>query len=318
MKHYTIDPSLLLASIPILKNSLDITPIHKGYSADQKYVITTTENHSKQKETQLLRTFAMEEMKHKQMEYEILEKMKELRIPCSKPIQIGSIPDLDIGYMLLSYVEGQDAAEALPYCSEKEQMQIGKEAGETLRLIHQVAAPPSLAPWYDRKIFKHQQYIEKYKACGVVIKKSEKILSFIEAHLPLMKGRPNLFQHDDFTVGNIIVKDKKFSGVIDFNRFDWGDPIHEFLKIGLFSRESSIPFCIGQINGYFNTKQPETLFWQLYSLYLAMSLISSVVWIIQVKPEELEQMMDRIYTILEDHQYFEQTKPLWYKHDLLL
>ncbi|MCE7792052.1 aminoglycoside phosphotransferase family protein [Salipaludibacillus sp. CUR1] len=37
-----------------------------------------------------------------------------------------------------------------------------------------------------------------------------------------MKQRPNLFQHDDFHLGNIIVNNKKFAGVIDFNRYDWG------------------------------------------------------------------------------------------------
>jgi hypothetical protein len=28
----------------------------------------------------------------------------------------------------------------------------------------------------------------------------------------------------------------------EFYRYDWGDPIHEFYKLALFSREVSIPF----------------------------------------------------------------------------
>lgn len=35
-----------------------------------------------------------------------------------------------------------------------------------------------------------------------------------------------------------------------FNRMNWGDPIHDFLKAGMFSSEVSIPFSIGQIKGY--------------------------------------------------------------------
>ena len=127
-----------------------------------------------------------------------------------------------------------------------------------------------------------------------------------------MKDRPNLFQHDDFHMGNIVVRDRKLSGVIDFNRYDWGDPIHEFLKVGMFSREISIPFSIGQIRGYHLNNEPDELFWRLYSLYLAMCVFSSVVWILKVKPEELDQMLDKINTVLKDHDYFEKLKPIWY------
>jgi aminoglycoside phosphotransferase (APT) family kinase protein len=67
-------------------------------------------------------------------------------------------------------------------------------------------------------------------------------MEFIEKNERYIKNRPNLFQHDDFHAGNIIVKENRYAGVIDFNRYDWGDPIHEFYKLALFSREVSIPF----------------------------------------------------------------------------
>ena len=127
-----------------------------------------------------------------------------------------------------------------------------------------------------------------------------------------MKDRPNIFQHDDFHVANLIVKDNKLSGVIDFNRYDWGDPIHEFLKVGFFSSEFSIPFSIGQIKGYHLKHEPDEHFWQLYSLYLAMSIVVSVAWILKVKPEELNIMMNKINRVLEDHDYFERVIPKWY------
>ncbi|MOA51051.1 hypothetical protein D3C78_1741480 [compost metagenome] len=74
----------------------------------------------------------------------------------------------------------------------------------------------------------------------------------------------------------------------------------------------SIPFSIGQIRGYHKDSEPDELFWRLYSLYLAMCLISSIVWIIKVKPEETNIMMDKIDRVLEDHEYFRLIKPKWY------
>lgn len=65
-------------------------------------------------------------------------------------------------------------------------------------------------------------------------------------------NRPNRFQHDDFHPSNILVQSNSYAGTIDFNRYDWGDPFHDFFKIAYFSREISIPFSIGQIDGYFD------------------------------------------------------------------
>jgi aminoglycoside phosphotransferase (APT) family kinase protein len=103
-----------------------------------------------------------------------------------------------------------------------------------------------------------------------------------------------------------------YAGAIDYNRYDWGDPIHDFLKIAYFSREVSIPFSIGQIDGYFDGNVP-VHFWKLYALYTALIICPSISWTIQVVPDQLESMLNRIRVILNDHQNFESVIPSWNK-----
>ncbi|MGP4072874.1 aminoglycoside phosphotransferase family protein [Piscibacillus sp. B03] len=182
-----------------------------------------------------------------------------------------------------------------------------------MKNIHQLKAPSHISPWYNRKVEKHRKYMDAYLDCGVKIKNDHKIIQFIEEHLHLMKQRPNLFQHDDFHLSNLIVKEKQLAGVIDFERYDWGDPIHEFLKIGIFIRQISTPFSIGQIKGYFDHQDPDEHFWRLYSLYLAMCVFSSVVWTSRATPNDMDNMLAKINTFLEDHDYFDRVKPKWYK-----
>lgn len=55
--------------------------------------------------------------------------------------------------------------------------------------------------------------------------------------------------------------------VIDFNRYDFGDPWEEFNRI-VFSVHVSIPFVLGQINGYFNNSVPDKFF-KLMALYVS-------------------------------------------------
>ena len=295
-----------IKQIPELSNFRDIFQIKKGFSSDEKYVIHTNENHKL-----FLRIFNQEDLGSKKKEYYILEKMRDLNVHCSRPVSINEMENW--GYLITTYLEGKDAEDEIPKHTINEQFNIGFEAGKELRKIHQYAAPNNISSWYLRKVKKHNKYMKDYLACGVQIKDDQKIINFIENNIHLMKHRPNLFQHDDFHPANIIVNNKKFAGVIDFNRFDWGDPYHEFLKIGIFNREVSVPYSIGQIRGYFNNEDPDEYFWRLYSLYLAMCVFSTVIWSLKNVPDSLNDMLEKVYLFLDDHDYFNQIKPKWYE-----
>jgi aminoglycoside phosphotransferase (APT) family kinase protein len=297
----------LIKQIPLISNCNDVIQIKKGFSSDEKYIIHMHDGNNKL----LLRMFNLEELELKKTEYSILERMQDYNVTCSQPISIGEVGNR--GYMITSYIEGKDAEDEISKYSDQEQFNIGIDAGKELRKMHQFAAPNHISSWYSRKVEKHKKYIDAYLTCEVKVKNDQKIMNFIDENIQLMKQRPNLFQHDDFHLGNIIVNNKKFAGVIDFNRYDWGDPIHEFLKIGIFSREVSIPFSIGQIRGYFNNKEPDEDFWRLYSLYLAMCVFSTVIWTLKTIPNNINEMLDKVYMYLEDHDYFSRLKPKWYQ-----
>jgi aminoglycoside phosphotransferase (APT) family kinase protein len=295
-------------SIPLLNKAVAIEPIHNGYSTDKKVIIHLQDNNK-----QLLRLFDLVEYEQKHMEYDTLKKVEGYSVKCSKPLAIGKLADLNLGYMLLTYIEGNDASVELPKLTETEQYLIGFETGKELLKMHQFEAPAIVSPWYERKTEKHRNLMDEYAELNVPFKQDSKIITFIENHIELMKYRPNLFQHDDIHVGNIIVKDRQFSGLIDFNRYDWGDPVHDFLKMGMFSKGVSIPFSIGQVKGYHQSQEPDELFWKLYALYLAMSLFSSIVWVWKVVPEEKDSLLNNIAIILEDQDNFDSFKPTWYR-----
>ncbi|WP_077622526.1 aminoglycoside phosphotransferase family protein [Sediminibacillus massiliensis] len=297
----------LIKQIPLISNCKKVTEIKKGFSSDEKYLIHMHDCN----DNLLLQMFNLEELELKKVEYSILKRMQDYQVACSKPISLGEVGSR--GYMITSYIEGKDAEDEISKYSDQEQFNIGFKAGRELRKMHQLAAPDHIPSWYSRKLEKHRKYINAYLKCEIKVENDQKIMCFIDQNIHLMKQRPNLFQHDDFHLANIIVNNKKFAGVIDFNRFDWGDPFHEFLKIGIFSRGVSIPFSIGQIRGYFNNQEPDEAFWRLYSLYMAMCVFSTVVWTLNTIPDNMNKMLDKVYMYLEDHDYFNRIKPDWYK-----
>src|SRR5690625_7027964 len=60
-----------------------------------------------------------------------------------------------------------------------------------------------------------------------------------------MKNRSFTFQHYVFHPANFLIHIRSFSGIIDFQRMDWGDPLHDLTKIGFFAIQTSIPFSKG-------------------------------------------------------------------------
>lgn len=53
----------------------------------------------------------------------------------------------------------------------------------------------------------------------------------MESNRYLLEGRPQTFQHGDYHVGNMIITKSRELGIIDLNRFDYGDPWEEFNRI---------------------------------------------------------------------------------------
>jgi len=296
-------------NIQIVKDAANIEEISKGFSPDKKYVITNANN-----EKYLFRTGDIKEYERKKIEFQILNEMVKRNVQAQRPIEIGILEEEGVCYSIFSYLEGEDAKRLLSTYSPKEQYDIGIEAGKDLAKMHTYEAPNDILPWHERAMKKHSKYLEAYKTCGIKIKNDDKIIKFIDENEMYVKDRPNRFQHDDFHLENIIVRDGKYVGVVDFNGYDWGDPLHDFVKIALFARDISIPYSIGQIEGYFNRRIPEE-FWKLYAVYVGMTVFSSVVWTLRAAPHMLDDMLERLHIVLEDHKNFELSKPSWFQPD---
>ncbi|WP_242273694.1 aminoglycoside phosphotransferase family protein [Bacillus cereus group sp. BfR-BA-01310] len=131
-------------------------------------------------------------------------------------------------------------------------------------------------------------------------------------HKDLLKNRPIVFLHDDFHPANIMIEHNEFRAVIDFARFDFGDPIHDFYKVALFTTNISVPFAVGQVHGYCGG-EPSLHFWKLYSLYAAMIFPSDIVWTNRTTPHLVDDMKERLNQILEEHNDFSSYVPRWYQ-----
>lgn len=295
----------ILQDIPQAKGWSDIIPVDKGWSPDQKFYITTYENREI-----LLRLSDISQYDKKKAEYDTVREIYKLGLNMSEPIEFGVCEAAEKVYMVLSWLDGEPAEEALPRFLPAEQYDLGVAAGEALNKIHTIPAPRTIEDWSARLRRKVAKKLEQYRVCGIQVPNDRKILDFIHSALDGLTNIPQTIQHGDFHVGNFVIQPRGKLGIIDFNRSSYGDPWEEFDRMVVFSRRVSIPFIKGQIDGYFGDKVPESFFQRL-ALYAAMNALFSVVWSIQFGEEAIKDDLARSEMLYQDFNGFDGVVPGW-------
>jgi aminoglycoside phosphotransferase (APT) family kinase protein len=145
-----------------------------------------------------------------------------------------------------------------------------------LKKIHR-CTPENEIDWYEIRWNKYLRKKQDVRKNNLSFTKQKYIKSYIEKNFIILRNSPIAFQHDDFIPRNIIIDEKNqvLSGIIDFNRYDWGDPWEVFFIIPKYPVEISIPFAIGQIAGYFEDLIPDD-FWQKYNLFTALNFHATI------------------------------------------
>lgn len=300
-------------ALGIKQQGVHTKEIHKGWSEDKKCLIQTTDG-----QKQLLRLSDSSHYEKKKKEYEAVRQAAALGIPMSQPLDFGLCDDGKHVYTLYTWCEGEDAEQQLPFLTDTEQYVLGLEAGRILKKLHSIPAPGSLEPWNTRFIRKAEKKIALYEGCGIEIEGGDSMIAYLrrEDIRELLDGRPQCFQHGDYHVGNMVLDHEKKLSVIDFNRYDYGDPWEEFNRI-VWSAKVSPHFATGQLNGYFGGRPPEAFF-QLLAFYMAGNTISSVPWAVQFGEEEVAVMKQQARDVTEWFDCMKNPVPAWYLEDFYI
>ena len=279
-----------------------VEPITKGWSEDKKYCVTLADGTK-----YLLRITPIERYETRKSLYATLQKVAALRLPMCMPVEFGTCDDGV--YALHSWIDGEDLTDVLPLLSETEQYVLGLQSGEILRKLHTIPAPESQEEWASRFNRKTDTKIQKYHECGLRFDGDEHVLAYIEHNRHLLENRPQCFQHGDYHVGNMMMQDDALT-IIDFDRYDFGDPWEEFNRI-VWSAAASPHFATGQLRGYFGG-EPPLAFFQLLAFYIASNTLSSVYWAIPFGTAEIDTIMAQAQDVLRWFGNMQSPVPTWY------
>ncbi|MBQ5833222.1 MAG: phosphotransferase [Clostridia bacterium] len=277
--------------------------IRKGWSGDRKYRVRCAG------ELCLLRVSSADRREHAEKVFRAMKRFFDLGIPMCEPLEMG-VCEEGI-YALYSWIDGKDAEKALRRMSPEEQYAYGLEGGRILRRMHTLRAPKSTPSWEERFGQKIDRKLRAYRECPVRVEGEEHFLRCIEAHRELLAGREQVLQHGDYHAGNLLIgKDGRLC-VIDFDRFDVGDPWEEFNRI-VWDAEKLPDFASGMIDGYFEGAIPAD-FWPLLALYLSVNALGSIPWAIPYGAREIGVMRRLAAQVLSWYGGMTRTIPAWYR-----
>ncbi len=300
------DEEDMLKHIPGTENWVSIDYVDKGWSSDRKYHGIDGAG-----EGFLLRLSSIDELAKKKAEYHRIKRLSTLGIRMSMPLGFGTCADNKHVYMLLTWIDGEEASTALGRLSRAEQYEAGLEAGHFLRKIHSIEDGGDDPPWDARYRAKISRVIGGYRKCGIEIEGDDSIIDFIRRNEDHLSGRRVTLQHGDYHVGNFVISENNHLGVIDFNRGGYGDPWEEYNRY-VFTWRCSVPFANGQIHGYFNNDVPDEFF-RLMCLYCATNALGAVPWAIPYGRADVEAMVENCRAVYDSYDKFETITPKWYE-----
>jgi aminoglycoside phosphotransferase (APT) family kinase protein len=282
---------------------LQAQPIDKGWSGDQKFCATAADGTK-----YLLRITPHERSESREDMFRMQETAAALDIPMCRPVKFGACGDGV--YVLQTWIDGDDARDALPEMPIAQQYAYGLAAGQILQKIHAIPAPDDQPDWEQRFNTKIDRKIARYGECPLKYQNDKPILAYIEANRHLLRGRPQCFQHGDYHIGNMMIDRDGTLQIIDFDRYDFGDPWEEFNRI-VWDAQEAPAFAAGRVDGYFDGQVPDE-FWSLLALYIASNTLSSLPWAIPFGQREIDTMRRQAAEMLAWYDDMKQTVPTWY------
>lgn len=205
---------------------IDVVPIHKGMSSDQKYRVTLDDGRKC-----LLRLSSVDQFERKQAEYIMMRAAFENGIRVSTPYAFDVI-DNETVYQLTEWLNGHDLETLIATYGATENYALGVKAAELLKKIHAIPVPITTTPWKER--FYQKLLMRLEQAQRVVPNAKLTVLSkYIIDHIDFLSDCTQCFNHGDFNPENLILLENSDLAAVDFNSYDsgYGEPIFETTTI---------------------------------------------------------------------------------------
>lgn len=294
--------------IPGAESWVKISEITEGDSGDRKFYVKNNES-----ERFFLRIADTNLYDRKKNEFEHLRAANAMGAAVPKPVGFGLCSNGKSLYLQTRWIYGRQGAIGLKELHPFKQYELGMEAGLNLKLIHHCAIPkkPPLM-WEKIQLKRCRQTLDAYQLCRSKIAYEQKIISLVEDNLHLLASRPQKLLHGGFHTENMVLSYENSLSLIDFDRWQYGDPIFDLANVLTRIRHVSLAYATGILDCYFAFGiRDQDL--RLMNLYAAVDLIEQLIAARTESADKIRQILDQIQSFMRELQGCRNICPSWYK-----
>lgn len=284
-----------IRKIPFLKDYVKAKPIFEGSSEDLKYIIWVNDK------KYILKLSNIDLLQNKKEEYKYVKALK--KIHSAKVHAVGSIDEYS--YIIYDYIEGEKAYLGVKKQIPDQQYELGIQAGKILKALHIKQITEASFNLEDKFLYT----VDEVNKIKIEVPYLDKMVQIFNDYLKHIDLNEIVFCHGDFHPGNMIMNKDIY--VFDFNQYKLSSIYYDFRRMFTYTRALSIPFCKGQLDGYFGRPLTDIDFKKMIP-FLIYDLLDGIINANNLGKQELKNQINLIKMILDDFNNFETPIPNWY------
>ena len=295
------------SDIPGSESWIKLSEITAGDSTDRKFYVKNCD-----RERFFLRIADRSAYDRKKNEYEYMKTVRSFGIPVPDPVGFGICNRGRSLYLQTRWIYGVPGPLKLTEVDRFYQYYFGTEAGLFLKYVHHCKIPPRRNCWAQQQAVRIGRIMEFYQSCRHKIPYDRKLFDLILRCQPLMADRPQVLLHGDFKNENIIMSYEYSLNLIDFDSWQYGDPMFDLANVLTSIHKFSHPYALGILDCYFAFRVTD-LEMQLITCYAVLNLLEKLIAVQKEADETIGLILEEARTLMRDFQGFKRIDPVWYK-----
>ncbi len=295
------------SDIPGAESWVRFSEITEGNSSDRKFYVKNNE-----RERFFLRIADCSLYDRKKNEFEYLKMIRGFGMPVPDPVGFGICNKGRSLYLQTRWIYGTPGPQKLADLDLYHQYYLGTDAGLCLKAVHYCQIPPRRNNWATIQRARAEKILKTYHGGRKKIGQDRKLLDFIQQCFPLLDDRPQVLLHGDFTTDNIILSHEYSFSLIDFDNWQYGDPLIDLANVLTHIHQISMPYAIGILDCYFafDINDEEM---RLLAYYAAVDLLERFT-AAQIQSEQAcEKIIEQARALIKAFHGFKNLDPTWYK-----
>lgn len=284
-----------------------IKVIRQGDSADLKFRVKDSNGNRF-----LLRLADRTRYDHVRSACRILELLHQNNVPVSAPAGFGLCGRNSYVYLLTSWVYGKPAQERLPQHHKVIRYLLGQETAVYLYALHSCTAPTGPEQWAQQT---RQRIDNALTACRGRDREPvcvRRLQQFVLDNCQVAAQQPQSVLHGDLTPANLIFSYEQSVGLIDFEKWHFGDPLADLAPVMTDFFRISTCFATGLLDSYFHYRV-ETRSFRRLAFYAALRMLQQYAAACAGDEAARQLVIEDIRQVVKEYNGFSSVVPAWYR-----